>query len=761
MKDTCNIDGSKQKNPLYSAKIGSIFNSETGKIGSTVIGGEVSVMNYSMQTSQAMTGASQSCYSESMNRGSFTLSGNYGISGISRFKSAVSGYLGNSSAVKNNSIVIEYNYMISVGTEYIDFNNMKVADFLSNLKEAEKVAAIAALDEFSKLVKLYPHEPLKNIMKNPDNFPDFIDSFKKWINACKNFKKTANDCFVVGVDWGGIAQVKTEFTKKSSQSTWKYGGNMNFTYSGLSNATTIGGTYDGSSSDSSTDVRVDIHSDSIGGCASTYAENWTNQLQNKSQEELWDTKVFDQAPAIANQVTPPAMPELTKKEASKSLTDKIGSIKDLDGLKAYAQAEAYEKAKLKDSKLTLTEFLTWSNEKSNTTQEQKLEDQISSNTVTTISEENLLNERQKRREISNKFTYQKFHTESSLNSDPEYVALGIYIIKWSDIFPWLNEGILNEVVDISEASLDAKIQTMAQDFLALSRIYAIASDGNLYCELVYWNGGLWETLKDEFYGGVYDILSLLGNPDKGQSDLDDIYLRLTKEAREIYTTWVKNPMLRNFEVCGSAIIKGETFSGEIISGHKHGITEFKKEKSNFDFKAKNYFSFKKSLKLIPIIVGKNRIRCMGPTSDDSLGYLGTRNDSYTNDHLVYGIVNLGYTMHGSGISIAHFETSERDGCSFLKCNSTDAEIGLIPIPYSATKHSDGWTGTTINTNLSSYELMRENIQSTIDSTKTMDKMTFIPNQWQGITDWNGFFPNNELYPQYVGLLERNTAIFGN
>jgi hypothetical protein len=59
----------------------------------------------------------------------------------------------------------------------------------------------------------------------------------------------------------------------------------------------------------------------------------------------------------------------------------------------------------------------------------------------------------------------------------DFVPIGVWVLNWADIFPWLATGYCHAIDDTSEAETMIKVRMMAQDFVTLSRLYRYA--GNL------------------------------------------------------------------------------------------------------------------------------------------------------------------------------------------------------------------------------------------------------------------------------------------
>ncbi|RZK25306.1 MAG: hypothetical protein EOO63_16225, partial [Hymenobacter sp.] len=111
-------------NPLYGLQVGSTIKSSNSRFGPSVIELPITKMTKGDTVERSMTGSSSYVYTDKMNQGSIGVSGAYGVSGISKFNSAVSAYLGNSSAGSSKTVNVDYNVKMVSGIEYIDFDSL-------------------------------------------------------------------------------------------------------------------------------------------------------------------------------------------------------------------------------------------------------------------------------------------------------------------------------------------------------------------------------------------------------------------------------------------------------------------------------------------------------------------------------------------------------------------------------------------------------------------------------------------------------------
>lgn len=578
-----------KRNPLFSTTIGSPIDPDTGKISASVFTEESKIYQVAQDYAELKTisGNSNTCYSESMNRGSFSYAGSYGASGIAKFKNSVTAYLGQSEAKQTNEIQISFNYTVLAGTKYIDFSSYSSADLVASLKPAEKTLVTAALEAFTDLSSALNESNVSilDVVQDKQKYPALYQQLQKWIDACDAFEKNVGQSFVCAVDMGGFAGVITTFKASGSSSASSYGGALKFTYSGIGASTTVGATYDGSQQASIAEEDFDITGDNVGRCTSDFATNWVNKCADLGLNKLWNTDPFKEAPAINSQVPQPDIPEQRKPPEDKKVTGLIDKITDLDGLQAFAQAQAYESAKEKQPDLMLNDFLAESAQTANFKDAEILLDRSSTNSLdtidlvlgsnqpphTSITFSNQVSAQELAAPISSMAPYltasfvnslileykeeEKLglnteftdkwlskYNELGLDDNPapkpaltddnnvklvaaeqremeaeqtnEYVTIGAYILKFSDIFPWLNRSILNSINNVDYTKLLLKVQTISQDFLALSKMYQTAHLGNLSF-MPRWQTSLsFRGLSGIFSVAANDVLNFL----KGEID---------------------------------------------------------------------------------------------------------------------------------------------------------------------------------------------------------------------------------------------------
>lgn len=596
-------------NPLDGLQIGSCTPAGSGKKwGDSVIRGQVTITDVQTTKWASMQGQSDYVYTKKMNQASSGVSGSYGVSGVSKVSSALSAYIGISSAQSGMSMKVNYQVIVRGGVEHISFDDLTPADLINALSDGAKNQITNALDAYiilnDRLKNLSVDEPkLFSVLQESKNYVEEYKLFQNWLKLVNNFKTTYGDGMVVRVAWGGIGVVSMEIKKKSNDSVWKYGGEANFSYAGPGASVSVGATYDGSQSEGKADVTVECTQFSSGAPVQAQTDAWFKTVSELGFKELADVKVLEKAPDMTAKAIVQKPPKFKKPKSDKKLTDKIEKIKNLDGLKAYAKAAAYDQAKKKDKNLTLDQFLE--------SAEKKADDSGVKAVIKVIQSDS------KDDSVDGPFIIRSSLSgghmdvsEMSTNDSPTsavaasgpfvgYTPIAVWITNWDQLFPWLATGFLNSISDDDVHGIKASLayRTMLQDFQTLAKLYYIANSCHLSpkvfpkdCQVVdnfkqYANSFarqvaiLQEKLVTKLISGPAP------EPDFYACAMESAENGLNEAAKRIYKLWRENGFLRKCEL-GMGIMGGDSitesssgnFSPQINDNGKSSV-----ERLNFRF----------------------------------------------------------------------------------------------------------------------------------------------------------------------------------
>src|SRR5271163_1235733 len=142
-------------NPLNGVQVGSLVKSEPGgaiRFYTSMVDKPITKTDDQVFFEvQSISGQSSYVNSSKMNQASFSLSGSYGVSGLSKVDAAVSGYVGNSSAQSTNDVSVNYQVMVVGGLEYIYFDNLKPSQLMAALAGAVQDDLKDALDAYNAM----------------------------------------------------------------------------------------------------------------------------------------------------------------------------------------------------------------------------------------------------------------------------------------------------------------------------------------------------------------------------------------------------------------------------------------------------------------------------------------------------------------------------------------------------------------------------------------------------------------------------------
>jgi hypothetical protein len=712
-----------QINPLYGVEIGSTIDATTGKFSMTVVKEPINAMITQEESTKSMLGESSYVYSDQMNQGSFGLSGSYGISGVSKLKSSMSSYVGNSSAESSKSVAVNYNAFSLGGVEYIDLEQLNASELIASLSKGCQQSVMDVLDAYNKVVAAADELGVDLLVILESNDPKYADAKKlvsDWVNVSEKFRSNFGDGLVVGVAWGAFGGVNMLMTSEGSSDSWKYGGQADFSYAGIGKSVAVKATYDGSQSSSETNVKVNCTSFFSGSVLAPQIDEWFKQVSGKTFSELADVKVMDVAPDMKIKEGAPSIPDFEKPKPDGGITSKVGQIKDLKGLEAFAKASAYDEAKKKNPDLSLEDFLKKAEQPADTEALEGFREDVSENEIDTLVFDGLLLKTALDVESSS------VERKAEKTDIKGYVPLGVWISNWADIFPWMAQGYYNSIDNIGNEEA-VRQRVMLQDYQALSRLYYIAHSSGI-TEFKRKDPSLPRvsslSIAEAFTNATGLMQANLGDTAKIKSIYDD----LGATPKLIYDLWNEVSFLRDCEL-GMGLMKDGKSIGNPISGGDLDRQSY--ELISIGFSGKNYTAFSQNYKVLPLISPDRDISAFGPEQ-------GGLSSTYTSE--------IVFTKPGR----AKYLTFDYDENSKVLKNA-DHGITLYPIPYSAAKDIN-WKGMSLSTNIGSVTQFNDALKQLNEQLNRLDAWSFSSSNWD--VNWNGehAYIQKRIIKQYVGLI---------
>ncbi|MBL0685346.1 hypothetical protein [Aquimarina mytili] len=718
----------KTSNPLFGVTIGSIISSKEGEFKGSVVSNPINSMISQQESYKSMTGKSSYVYSDEMNQGVLGVSGSYGVSGVSKLKSSVSAYIGESSAVSSKSVSVNYNAISIGGIEYINFEELTASEFLASLKLGCQQSLLSVLDSYNAIIAETSNldVELEHALTSDDyKYKGLKELVSEWIEKSEKFTYEYEDGIVVGITWGAYGGVKMLMTSSSEADSWKYGGQANFSYVNPFTSVAVKATYDGSQSSSGAKVDVNCTSYVSGAILSPQIDKWFDQVENKSFSELAEIKVMDKAPDMKISEGAPEIPDFEKPEPSDDIVSKVGEIKDLNGLKALAMASAFDKAQKTNPKLTLDEFLRESEKPANTKELSSFRKVIQENKIDTLTFP-LDKESKPKSSLVRKNLRQEQKSDSS-----GYVPLGVWVANWADIFPWMAQGYYNSIDNI-EGQKAVRERVMLQDYQTLSKLYYIANSSGIV-EFRRKDSLLPRVrsldIADAFANAAANMQNNLGDTET----IKEIYETLGPVAKDIYVLWNEIAFLRNCEL-GMGLIKNNKTIGN--PSEKDGDRQ-KYKLNSCDFDGKNHVAFSRFYKVLPLITPDKDIWAFGP----EMGGLSSVFDS-----------EAIFSKPGR-IKYISFEYDVEEKILF-----SDNDIKLYPIPFSASENVP-WKGMSVSTNIKSMSGFNKNLKVLNEQLDKLKAWTFSSDNWD--KNWSGkdAYQQKNIKKQYVGLIEEPKNVF--
>jgi len=742
-----------ENNPLFGLKIGSTIDASTGKFGASVINNKnITQTQVGVDTKSSLSGESAYVYADQLNQASLSVSGSYGVSGISQVSASVSAYTGHASASSSLTTKITGNVQLIYGTEYINFNNLTPADLLSSLDQAPHDAAVDALDKFNALTQLLERRNLLDVYNNAD----IQTAVKSWYNAVESFLGGYGfgDGVVVGVTWGGMGTVTLEMSNKASAQQWKYGGSGSFSYAGTGAAVSVQAAYNGSQDAKQSDMNFSFADWSLGRCIEKQVTDWKSALTAAATNKLFEIKLLDNIPNVTESAIATTLPEFVKPPANESLTKKITEIKSLEGLEAFAMASAYEKAKKEDKDLSLADFMEKARQKANTVQAQQLATNVSNNNI------NVLEPTPPQPHTRTAYKEDSIEkTDSVTEQDPaQFIPLGVWIANWTDIFPWLATGILNDILQTDSAMSILKKQCMVQDMLTLSKVYRLLAVNN-YKHSDFGVSTPFDQIADSFAQQIKYLKDAFEEEDAIQNAFNQLGI----DAKAIYNKWNQTQFLRNAELGLGILMNINNTSTPIYHSvtQNHFVTNIYPSSSEhpqrFSYSMfytgacsflpntkTPYNAFSSFYKVYPVVMPNGDIHAFGP-------------NNMLLEEKWFGGGPLGTACYFSGDPgrAMKFQVNQ-DGKTLI---SNDHYVELFPIPFSAARGIE-WKGESVSTNLSSFKSLKDKLNALANKLKNLNAYSFSSDTWKG-KNWkpSDAYRMKSFKTQYMGIVDKTTDIF--
>jgi hypothetical protein len=782
-------------NPLYGLQIGSVALSAPAGFAAPVLQSGLTKFISQASGEISMSGSSEYVYSDEMNQGSVGLCGSYGVSGISKITSKLQLYYGHTKANTGKTLSITLNAIDWAGVEYIDFNNITASALIAGLSEGPRQKLTTALEKFVAMQKVLgantdPGKPLAedNALKK---------EVKDWVLAVEDFYRNFGTSLVVGVLWGGWGTAKLEFQTTGEENRWKYGGSGNFTYAGTGATVSISAAYGGSKSTIGQKASAKVTASYNGGCVQAKVEKWASDLTALASTGLSEVgnKDVTRSAALAAPIEAPSIPDFVAPKKESKVTDLFKEIKSLDGLKAYAQAAAWQKRKDDGKKESLEDFLKKADAKNNVS---GIPDGATVSPITPLDSDDdssLRNLRAGPPTAGGRDEQPKPQPQYDVS---KYEPLGVWIVNWAQLFPWLVSGHDNAVTKSAKALEWIRLKTLCQDCLSLTRLYD-RLDGEGCSILVDGKAVDFRGIRDSFSRVatlVGDFLSTVPAVTVVSDKIKYFISQMRPDARSIYAKWDEVPHFRRCEL-GAGIIYQLAAIGS-MQGTNSTVSDLKIQGSRIEiqqetcaFQEPDYSVFSRYGKAWPFIIPDGQILAfVSVGSASTSGILTFNMDSYSYRNTTfsltkqaipaelgrcepndrersgdYWLMTSGYDVLGRRVVLGveralpfyPFNKSAPDLTISATIGNTDiGRFHLYPIPFDAAHGVDDWKGCAMTTGMGT---LGNNLKAIKDELSKLNRYTFDSDFWDGVS----FKPTEEgkdifysvatMKRSYIGVTE--------
>jgi hypothetical protein len=320
-------------------------------------------------------------------------------------------------------------------------------------------------------------------------------------------------------------------------------GQGNFSYAGVGATLSISAAYGGSKSTIGQNASAKVDAFYNGACVQAKIEGWAkdlNDLASKGLSELGNKDVTRNA-ALAAPIEAPSIPDFAKPQKDPKVTDLFKEIKSLDGLKAYAQAAAWEKNKKAGNTENLQDFLKKADDKNDVS---GVPDDDTASPLIPPKDDSSV-----RRLLAEPPPKPKATDVS------KYEPLGVWIVDWARLFPWLVTGHDNAVTKAVKALDWIRLKTLHQACLSLTRLYGrLEGEG---CKVLANDKPVdFRGIRDSFSHVAEEIAAFFESrpADKHVSGKIQYFISdMSADAKKIYATWDQFPLL-SIVTCGMASV---------------------------------------------------------------------------------------------------------------------------------------------------------------------------------------------------------------
>jgi hypothetical protein len=377
----------------------------------------------------------------------------------------------------------------------------------------------------------------------------------------------------------------------------------------------------------------------------------------------------------------------------------------------------------------------------------------------------------------------------------KYEPLGVWIVDWARLFPWLVTGHDNAVTKGIKAMDWIRLRTLHQDCLSLTRLYdRLEGEG---CKVLVNDKPVdFRGIRNSFSHVAEGIAEFL--PSRSVKDVSDkirsFISGMSADARNIYATWDEFPQFRRCELGAGVIFEHGDYwnpsrvlpnttvcdvgSDFVYNGVKVGL-EIQQETCSFQ--EPDYSAFARYGKAWPFIIPDAHILAfVSVGSASTSGILGfTRNipslqDTFFLSKQVTCLTQWGVDGRRDfarrrgdpdnpwwsacfALPFAEWDQKNPPDQPTPDLNVEIASTGtpkylrLFPIPFDAARGISDWKGCAMTTGMGT---LGKDLKAIKDELSQLNRYTFDSDLWDGVREVKDLIYSMEsLKPSYIGLTE--------
>lgn len=541
-------------------------------------------------------------------------------------------------------------------------------------------------------------------IKDKGDYEKHSDLIKDWRESVALFHKAYGHDLIIGVIWGGLGLVETNMKFEDEDNKYNYFIKGSFAAAGPKIGGSIEANFNWGESKATADVSYSAKGISYGRACHEIVRSWMADIYKDGREQLKGAAPLNVAATLPFTMKIPDYPKLDIPEKNPGVADAFGKIQTKGQAEALIWAQGYDKWKNEHAgdDVSIAAYEQYLTEQANARQNPVQEDADDDFEGQNNRE---LNEHKNVFALENERLVEKKEADDAKPKlAGNYVPLGVYTIKWADLFPCLSHNFYQGLSKEEKAGIKLLITNLEEmeRLQTLKTLYGFwaATKGKLH------SGNLASDKESEYSVALFDLQN-------GRS-IADALSKMTPSGKAIYNKWKNTAIFSKAELAFGAIAVRHDKpkeNWEIITQSEiwkgASTLTYLTGKPNV-FNGKNYgVAFRDALKFLPIIDADqaNTVHFFTHHYDwDSSGridifpdYLSYKNEA---DKIPYTPFPFEYKEHeifNKAYGLA--KGTKQLFCDLKQFGYIDYSLVMIPIPLSALEGIEHWQGTSFTSDV--------------------------------------------------------------